>query len=781
MRMLQAYKSRKYLLRILLSVTFLMVVVLSLSSTVLYYSSESRVVQMQKEANRKVMSQISHNISYMQEIVRNAALSIYNDNQIVAPLMSNQPQEDIDVINAVRLLGKAQSTSAFLHSVLVYNGHADQTYAVGALAPELPDHGMAKDIVRLLKNENKLPQMQLLPMNISRQDFHVDFFSMVLYESFSDKYQGESVLVLNVKPEWIINNLKVVGAFAAPDRSGIFIVDEAGNVILSGNDQIIPNPDGLSKALETEHTTSPDGLGFFSHAFPGSGKYMVTYMNMGVGNWRVVTVQPYDAVLAGVMEMRMTSILVVLGFLVLSIVVSVFLAHKLYKPVETMIERIRTKAGIETEENFPARDELSFVTNIYSDMARKLHLVMNEQDKQKSIVRNYHLRSILAGSSNCSEQSFAECVLRNGLKIAPRGPFMLAIVKIDEYADFLARTSHAERLLYLFAISNIAEEILAPGGFRCETADMKSDHLTVIISGGPENPDPDEMERLFRSIQDIVQQYYKLSLTITLSGFFERHEEIAERYGVALQHSMYKLVFGKKAVITPGMVRENVARLDYSFPAELEKKMIEAIRTNDLDSMTKTVDQWIAPMSAYHYDHIVHGILHLVDIIKTTIREIGRNRVAPIPLDLSTLSRQVLEKETMQEIAELLHQVCREIHDKLQCSDQEKNAALMEAIREIVESNYQDMNLSLQGIAAMLKMTPAYVGRIFKQNELMSVGEYINEVRLSRAREYLETKNFSIKEIMELVGYLNESTFFKLFKKRYGVTPREYRLKRNIG
>jgi YesN/AraC family two-component response regulator len=256
---------------------------------------------------------------------------------------------------------------------------------------------------------------------------------------------------------------------------------------------------------------------------------------------------------------------------------------------------------------------------------------------------------------------------------------------------------------------------------------------------------------------------------------------MTERYGVALQHSVYKLVFGKKAVITPELVRDNVSHTDDSFPAELEKKLVEAIKTNHLRAMIQTVDQLIALMSSCHYDQIVHGILHLVDLIKSTLREIGKNRVAPIPLDLSALNRQVLEKETLEEIRDLLHQVCQEIHDKLRSSEQDKNAALMDAIREIVESNYQDANLCLQSIASMLKMTPAYVCRMFKQNELMSVGEYINEVRLSHAREFLETKNFSIKEIMELVGYVNESTFFKLFKKKYGVTPREYRLKRNIG
>lgn len=780
MKMLQAYRSRKYLLRILLSVTVLMVIVLTLSSTVLYYSSETRVIHMQKDANRKVMSQISHNIKYMQEIVRNAALTIYNDNQIVAPLMSSQPQEEIDVINAIRLLGKAQSSSAFLHSAMIYNGHTDIAYTVGALSPALPDHDKAEEIVNILKGTKKLPQMQLIPMNFSRRDHAVDFFSMVIYETFFDTNVRESALVLNVKPEWIIDNLKVVNDFATPERSGIMIVDEAGKVILTGNERNIPNPEDLTPVLKREHSDSPDGFGFFSHTFPGSGKYMVTYMDTGVSNWRVVTVQPYDIVIGSVMKMRTTSILVILCFLILSVVMSILLAHKLYRPVEMMIRRIREDAGIQAPENFPDKDELTFVTNIYSDIARKLHLIRNEQDKQKAIVRNYHLRSMVADSSAYSKASFVECVERNGLNIEPDGPFLLAIVKIDEYADFLARTDRAERQLYSFAIANISEEILAFGGFRCEMVDMKSDHLTMIVSGGPANPDQNELETLLCKIQDIVLQYYRLSITMSISGFFERHDEISERYRVALQHSMYKLVFGKKTIITPEMVRDNVAHTDDSFPVELEKKLVEAIKTNNLRDMIQTVDQLIAPMSTYHYDLIVHGILHVVDLIKSTLREIGKNRVAPIPLDLSALNRQVLEKETLEEIKVLLHQVCRDIHDKLRSSERDKSAALIDAIRDIVESHYQDANLCLQSIASMLKMTPAYVGRMFKQNELMSVGEYINEVRLSHAKELLETKDFSIKEIMELVGYVNESTFFKLFKKKYGVTPREYRLKRKI-
>jgi AraC-like DNA-binding protein len=34
--------------------------------------------------------------------------------------------------------------------------------------------------------------------------------------------------------------------------------------------------------------------------------------------------------------------------------------------------------------------------------------------------------------------------------------------------------------------------------------------------------------------------------------------------------------------------------------------------------------------------------------------------------------------------------------------------------------------------------------------------------------------------VMEKIGYSSESTFFKLFKKRFGVTPKEYRLKKTL-
>lgn len=777
MRVLEIYKSKKYLLRILLSISCIIVIILLFSSTVLHYSSETRVLQMQEEANRKVMNQINRNLSYMNEIINNLAVTLYSDMEIM-PLMLN-PKE-MDVIRSTQRLQKSYISSSFLHSIVIYNGHNGKAYSAGQLSHSAGGNPPLEQIVNLLKAREKQPQMQLIPMNFSGEEHRVDFFSYIMYESFYDYNENESVLVLNIEPQWIFDNLKIMNDFAAPEQSSVFIIDEEGQIIISGNQENIPDLNLLRQSITDKSDGRQESFSFFSHKIGGKN-YMISFMNMGVSHWKVVSVQPYNAVLGGIYEMRMTSVLVILCFFVLAIAASVYISHKLYRPVDTMLKQIKSHPEYDDALAEPEQDELSYVSNVYNSMARKLNVALYEQNRQRGIAKNYHLRRLLLDSQLFSAEEWSGCIGQNSLRIQPQGGFLLAVVKIDDYRKFVENTSPREKAMYSFAISNIAEETIAARSFQCETIDTRSDHLVLLISGlCEENRHGAEIPELLATIQEVVHRYYKLSLSIAVSEGFEEYGNISTHYSKALQYSTYKLLFGRKAFITPASVASNMEQLEYIGPAELDKKLAEGIKTNDLPLMESSVNQLLCYISAYHYDHIVHGLLHIVDVIKSTIRELNKNRVTTLRLDLSTLNRRILEQETMADISELLLQTCRDIHDRLKHSEQDKNDALIDAIKEAIELNYTDMGYSLQSVASMLRMTPAYIGRMFRQSEMMSVGEYINEVRLNSALHFLETKSYSIKEIMELVGYSNESTFFKLFKKKFGVTPKEYRLKNNI-
>jgi YesN/AraC family two-component response regulator len=58
----------------------------------------------------------------------------------------------------------------------------------------------------------------------------------------------------------------------------------------------------------------------------------------------------------------------------------------------------------------------------------------------------------------------------------------------------------------------------------------------------------------------------------------------------------------------------------------------------------------------------------------------------------------------------------------------------------------------------------------------MTFKELLQEKKLGKAIELIRSTEYSIGEIMEFIGYENPTYFYKIFKERFGMTAREYKL-----
>lgn len=90
----------------------------------------------------------------------------------------------------------------------------------------------------------------------------------------------------------------------------------------------------------------------------------------------------------------------------------------------------------------------------------------------------------------------------------------------------------------------------------------------------------------------------------------------------------------------------------------------------------------------------------------------------------------------------------------------------------------EDINLNL--VADKLNLTPGYLSSIFKEKTNINFSEYLNNLRVERAKELLVNVDLRIQDIAMQVGYQNVNSFIRMFKRRYGLTPGEYR-KRHAG
>lgn len=101
-----------------------------------------------------------------------------------------------------------------------------------------------------------------------------------------------------------------------------------------------------------------------------------------------------------------------------------------------------------------------------------------------------------------------------------------------------------------------------------------------------------------------------------------------------------------------------------------------------------------------------------------------------------------------------------------------------EFIREAVcfiEANYADSNLSADLVARHIGMNKAYLSRLFKSRTGMSYIDYLTRFRMEKACRLLRETELPMKEIVQMVGYIDDSSFRKKFKAIYGIRVCDYR------
>ena len=100
--------------------------------------------------------------------------------------------------------------------------------------------------------------------------------------------------------------------------------------------------------------------------------------------------------------------------------------------------------------------------------------------------------------------------------------------------------------------------------------------------------------------------------------------------------------------------------------------------------------------------------------------------------------------------------------------------ALVRRAKLILEQRTEEL-LSMEKLAASLKLSPTHFHRIFKEQTGLSPYQYHLQSRINRAKEMLHGTNLSIKQIAATLSFENPYHFSKIFKKKTGMSPTRWR------
>ena len=128
----------------------------------------------------------------------------------------------------------------------------------------------------------------------------------------------------------------------------------------------------------------------------------------------------------------------------------------------------------------------------------------------------------------------------------------------------------------------------------------------------------------------------------------------------------------------------------------------------------------------------------------------------------------------ISQMARLVSNYITQIFDAYEQSKQNSDSKIIQVVKAYIHEHYNE-KLELEDTAGQVYLSPSYLGIIFKQQTGQNYTDYVTDVRMEKAREFLRNLDLSIAEVAFAAGYTDVRYFSKIFKKKVGITPKEYR------
>ncbi|WP_248924429.1 AraC family transcriptional regulator [Paenibacillus hamazuiensis] len=745
---LKRWNISRALTKMILYMTLTMLLMVTLLSKILYDKFEQIGLKNAYEVNQKLLAQLAYNLDYMNETVRSISITQYftPGNTL---LMQAKDMDTFDKIKSVNAFHNIIVNNPLLHSAILYNHRTGDYHFI--------DSAEDRELMARFKENGDLPILKPIPRILNQEPV----FTYFMYEKGDKDIFDNGALVLNVKMDWLRNELnKFIN-----DDTNYMIVNNQGQVIIDAKNKFQPfetvrwqDFQGLNEARQSD-----------SHmfAYTNNERRLVSFLDIPGTEWAFISDTPSDSVFHFILEVkRQTMLCAVLGMF-FAVLVSVALSRIFYSPMGNLVKKVKSVAG----EMGDAKDEADYIEKAFRiSIDRYTAYKTSTQD----LMKENAIKSLLMDSHSASAAGIES--LRELSDFFRPGRFYFLVLLTFDQLKHYERMSTAEKQLVKFTVLNIAGEVFGEWE-ACEKTYLGDGEFVYLL--GTNSPDIDsQMKTLHQNIRIFQSLFNRVHKSITMSAMIAKPSEenikLPDLYKEAQRLRQYRLSFGSACVIESGAVLPQAAEPLY--PANMEKKLVEAVKAKNPEGMKDAYVQFIAALGRCDEHRLMLSLLQLSLAIGQTLHETNRNRFEKMSVDPGRFQSDILQSDTLEEMEIQFFQLFEKIAAHSSQPIEMKHQVIVQSVIDYIHLHLADEDLSPKAIAAEFKLSVGHLGDLFKQVVETSISKYIFDLRMEKVKYLLRTTDKSVKEVAASAGLYNEANFYKAFKKEFGVTPNEYRL-----
>lgn len=425
-------------------------------------------------------------------------------------------------------------------------------------------------------------------------------------------------------------------------------------------------------------------------------------------------------------------------------------------------------------------------------------------------LRSAFLMQLMQGHyQTLSERELLSRMERFGWSIHPNERMLVFLLQVGVLSPPESKFREEDELLMTFAAANVAREFVEQRTKRAIVVNFQDSTAAVLIPYSiDENGVSDETDREY--IHGLQSSAAKIQ------GDAANEESAGQQLDVVWKALAGELAGTVRSVLrlqtlvcigsasgileVPELVRSLRAALRHiqhdedcrvlhldewmpdldeqsTYPFELERELLRNVKLGQIEEAARLTAEFINELArrAASKPEMRNLTLHLLGSLLHTMME---NGAQPEHVDCMGLYERLATIRQPKAMADFMRtQVLEPYGREINGAERLYNDRLAERVKEEIERDYT-ADFSLESCAERFGVSSYTLSRSFKQAYGKNFVDYVMELRLERGCELLCTTDLKVNEIAESVGY-HPSYFIRLFRKQKGMTPGQYRMKKN--
>lgn len=644
----------------------------------------------------------------------------------------------------------------------------------------------------IVLNPQSVYDMQFYLNNIQ----NTDRINLAQWQELQKSHHVKDYMLLEVKDPacGVRKNMAFVHSLpweSTSEKAGTLVVlldelhflDSIKNIDLihSGNLLIIDKDNNLIASTET--ITWDDPLNFNQLKEQNTiynekimdETYAVSYAPSKNKDWKYVFLQPSKVFTEKLRYLRLLIMASVSMCLVIGGIVSYFFSKRHYIPINNIVQTIGKKAGISLNQGY---NEYKFIEESISHTLNEKEKVQNILQQQNFVLKSNLIMRLLKGRTESSRASKELLQAFNMNFISER--FAVLLFYIEDYEGLFqsegTENPWEQLKLVQFILCNLVEELFEKD-HRAFIGDVDGTMMVCLVNTGIA-----ENEKAFENINGIINEAkiflkdkFFINLTISISNIHQTSAGITEAYQEALDAMEYRMILGSGGLIPYKDIGN--PKPVYAYSLEQEHQLINHIKAGDYESSKKILVKVFSDNLSSQSNSVQMAKCILSDLVSTMIKamtEVNYDGKEELLDRLNPVDRVLQANSVMDmkyHIADILQEICQSVEQ----NKKSQHTQLRDNIMDFIHINYMDMDLSVNKIGEQFQLTPAYMSKLFKEQTGVSIPDYINDIRIRKAKELLKESRHTIGQIAERIGYNNSNAFIRSFKRCEGVTPGQFK------